>query len=764
MKKFINIILTLGLIAFTASCVKEYGPHEPGPLDEADCYGVYFPVQEATGSHTYDPTMPTEVDVVVARKSASNDIVVPVEIVNESGIFNVGEIHFADGQSETVLHIDFPQAGFGEEYAMSVVISDPKYASKYNSGAISFDFSVMRVEWKKFVGPSAKEGESGHIYQICWEEDYDTDLYYYDTSFPGIRYCRLENAWHGNVETVDYVFYWDTKSNRLFVPHQWIGYNLADGRSVYTGAACDFYNAYNSWGEVCPSTDYFTWAPAWIDKNGFFQPYYDGNGNFYLADWLYLCNADVPTGSGYQFGGASEKDADLFMAPGFVRTDYSLEVETDFSDEGVVPFYFTAGVDVSAVKYVVKEGELTATQASKVADAIADGSEECQTISEFEYNEDDNVNEAYLEIEFEETNFYTLVAVSFDETGAPKASASATCFAVAAGDDSYDVQIIAGLEDTPARFQDFDRTSSLGFYITGKEITDLKFDIFKASDVKKAGLDAVVADIRESDSVDEEVLASVNSVGGFASVFDGLDALTEYTLVVWATNGSKDKVVVSSLATDGLPNEVIASGAFTGGALLFKEDFVTPTTVEYNPNTEHFEIPNFLDFDAPLVFDLNSDDNTIDVLPSYSGIDYAAGAPINVYEASDVYLDLTKYGLPADAHSYLDEETGKYFFCLAYYVPAAGGGFGAAYETFEVGESAEEVAENAESVTSTVSTVGCKPGVASLIRKPKVTSVRYERDPMSASFSVKSVSAKVRNRNVEKNHSLIRINNTDVIF
>lgn len=764
MKKFINIILTLGLVAFTASCVKEYGPHEPGPLDEADCYGVYFPVQEAIGSHTYDPTMPTEVDVVVARKSASNDIVVPIEIVNESGIFNIGEIHFADGQAETVLHIDFPQAGFGEEYAMSVVISDPKYASKYNSGAISFDFSVMRVEWKKFVGSSFKEGETGHIYQICWEEDSDTDLYYYDTSFPGIRYCRLENAWHGNVETVDYVFYWDTKSNRLFVPHQWTGNNNSSGLPIYTGAACDFYNAYYAWGEVCPSADYFTWAPAWIDKNGFFQPYYDGNGNFYLADWLYSCNAaGVPTGSGYQFGGDSEKDADVFMAPGFVRTDYSLEVETDYSDAGVAPFYFTAGVDVSTVKYVVKEGELTATQVSKVVDAIADGSEECQTISEFEYNEDDNVNEAYLEIEFDETNFYTLVAVSFDETGEPKESASATCFAVAADDDSYDVQIVASLEDTPARFQDFDRKSSLGFYIVGKEITDLKFDIFKASDVKKAGLDAVVAEVRELDSVDEEVLATVNSVGGFASIFDELDALTEYTLVVWATNGSKDKVVVSSLTTEGLPNEVIASGAFTGGALLFEEDFTTPTTVEYNPNTEYYEIPNFLGFDAPLVFDLNSD-NTIDVIPSYTGLDYEVGAPIYVFEASEAYSKLTKYGLPADAHSYLDEETGNYVFCLAYYIPALEGGFGAAYETFEVGESAEEVAENAESVISTVSTVGCKPGVASLIKEPKVASFRYERDPMSASFSVKSISAKVRSRSIEKNHSLIRINNTDVIF
>lgn len=759
MKKFINIILTLGLIAFTASCVKEYGPHEPGEPDNANCYGVYFPVQEGTGAHTFDPTQPTEADIIVARQHANGAITVPVEIVDEKGVFNVEPITFADGQSETVLHITFPNAEIGVEYPLSVTITDPDYALKYDSGATSFDFSVFRVEWKTLSDPTTGEPAEVTFYEEWWDEVHVTRIKYYEVD--GIRTCIAytdnpdEGVW--GMKT-DFTFTWNTKTNKVDIPQNFMGWDYDDQGKPKPESDCsspvyvfDWYSYFVMRGQYSKDVDSFYAA------NGANYPrsYYDPQtGIFYLNCQFYIIGLGGWTGLEY--------DTEAWVS-GFVRTDYSLEVEPDFSDEGVVPFYFTAGVDVSAVKYVVKEGELTATQASKVADAIADGSEECQTISEFEYNEDDNVNEAYLEIEFEETNFYTLVAVSFDETGAPKESASATCFAVAAGDDSYDVQIIAGLEDTPARFQDFDRTSSLGFYIAGKEITDLKFDIFKASDVKKVGLDAVVADIRESDSVDEDVLASVNSVGGFASVFDELDALTEYTLVVWATNGSKDKVVVSSLATDGLPNEVIASGAFTGGALLFGEYFVTPTTVEYNPNTEHFEIPNFLDFDAPLVFDLNSDDNTIDVLPSYSGIDYAAGAPINVYEASDVYLDLTKYGLPADAHSYLDEETGKYFFCLAYYVPAVGG-FGAAYETFEVGEGAEEVAENAESVTSTVSTVGCKPGVASLIRKPKVTSVRYERDPMSASFSVKSVSAKVRNRNVEKNHSLIRINNTDVIF
>lgn len=741
MKKFINIILTLGLIAFTASCVKEYGPHEPGEPDNANCYGVYFPVQEGTGAHTFDPTQPTEADIIVARQHANGAITVPVEIVDENGVFNVEPITFADGQSETVLHITFPNAGIGVEYPLSVTITDPDYASKYNSGATSFDFSVFRVEWKTLSNPTTGEPAEVTFYEEWWDEVHVTRIKYYEVD--GIRTCIAytdnpdEGVW--GMKT-DFTFTWNTKTNKVDIPQNFMGWDYDDQGKPKPESDCsspvyvfDWYSYFVMRGQYSKDVDSFYAA------NGANYPrsYYDPQtGIFYLNCQFYIIGLGGWTGLEY--------DTEAWVS-GFVRTDYSLEVETDYSTEpGKAPVYFTTGVDTKEIKYIVVDGEITATQAEKYMASIADGTAEgVASVTEFEYNEEDNVNEAALELSFDETGFYSVVAVSFDEADGAQEGAFASLFVAGPDDPSYDVKVDAVLEEVPSRFG-YDKKSALGFYIAGKELTEVKYSIFASADVEKAGIDAVVEELRSGKAVSESVLGAINATGGYASAVKGLNALTKYTLVVWATNGSKAKVVTSEYMTEGLPNEVIASGAFTGGALLFGEDFVTSTTVEYNPNTEHFEIPNFLDFDAPLVFDLNSDDNTIDVLPSYSGIDYAAGAPINVYEASDVYSNLTKYGLPADAHSYFDEETGKYFFCLAYYVPAAGGGFGAAYETFEVGESAEEVAENAESVISTVSTVGCKPGVASLIRKPGVASYSYERTPKAASFTSKAISPRAK--------------------
>ena len=52
------------------SCQVEEQVYVPGEPELEGCYGVYFPTQEAAGSHTMDPSETPAVEFVVKRLTA----------------------------------------------------------------------------------------------------------------------------------------------------------------------------------------------------------------------------------------------------------------------------------------------------------------------------------------------------------------------------------------------------------------------------------------------------------------------------------------------------------------------------------------------------------------------------------------------------------------------------------------------------------------------------------------------------------------------
>ena len=151
---------------FTVGCVEEPIQYEKGEPDVDGCYGVYFPLQDATGAHTYDPSQDTEVVFTVARTNTEGAITVPVTYTeSHEGVFEVGEVAFDDGQSETTLTVTFPNSENGIEYKLSLAVVDPQYASKYADGNTHVDFSVMRVQWMDFLNPVTNEPAVVTFYQ-----------------------------------------------------------------------------------------------------------------------------------------------------------------------------------------------------------------------------------------------------------------------------------------------------------------------------------------------------------------------------------------------------------------------------------------------------------------------------------------------------------------------------------------------------------------------------------------------------------------------
>lgn len=577
--KFWKYILTLAVLTFGAvSCVEE-AAYVEGEPDLEGCYGVYFPAQEATGSHTFDPSMDRTISFTVARKDSKGEITVPVEVTaSAEGVFSVGELKFADGQSETTLTVDFPTAETGVTYKLSLGVTNPQYASKYIDGDSFIDFSVLIVSWEYFLNPKTGEKAKFTFNQGWWGEVHTGYVKYYDVN--GVRTCVTEtDPLTYDDGSVGYGF-WGTgaKEGEGEITFTWYT-NVFDtnGKQAvalpvtdvfenpsYGGAMVKAYDYYSYWTVLNPQA-----ALQGVDFPTFVQKYsgnypvsiYDGNGgfNFYIM-YYYMDGIGGWKIDGFDFE---------LLAEGFTRVDYSLELDEDFTVNGTHPVYFTAGPDVANIKYVASEGELNAVQIEGVVAGIVAGTaENVAEIKDFIVDEETGEKSAAAGVSFDKSGQYTVVAVAYDAEGNTQNTASVVINYVAADDDSFDVAVNVFTEPTPSRYAGEGHTAFNSFSFTiygGTELTDVKMNIFKTADVEKAGVDAVVASVRSVDSVTEDVLADINTTAGYTTLATGLSDGTSYTVVVWGTNGYQTVTATAEFATEKNPEvfKSLGMGTYT---------------------------------------------------------------------------------------------------------------------------------------------------------------------------------------------------------
>lgn len=556
---------------FTAACVNEVVPYEKGEGDVDGCYGVYFPVQDATGPHTYDPSQDTEIVFTVARTNSVGAITVPVTYSeSHEGIFEVGQVKFEDGQSETTLTVTFPESANGVEYKLSLGINDPLYASKYADGDTYVDFSVLRVEWKYFLNPVTNEPAVFTFNETWWDEVHTGKVKYYEVD--GVRTCVTETD---PVETEDGTAYgfWGTGAaeGEGEISFTWYTKNFSpDGKQLI---ALPPTPVFVNGGELVSAYDYYSFytvanpqaalaGMSFVDFaakywSSYPVSYYDGNGGIVFNIQYYL----KPSGSGWYGNGEGDT---VLLADGFVRTDYSLSVEADYTVEGVAPVTFEAGADVATIKYVVVEGEANVlVKNEQIAAIVAGTAENVLTLAAADMDLDEEANKLYatVDVTCPQTGKYTLIAVSFDAEAKEQKTASAVFDYVAADDDTYEVTLNVEVADTPARFAADKHTVYNSFMFTvygGNELTDVKIGLYETATVEKVGMDAVVADLRYEDekittSVLADTLSRINTTAGYTDIFTGLKDDTSYTIVVWGTNGMQTKVVTATYQTEANP-------------------------------------------------------------------------------------------------------------------------------------------------------------------------------------------------------------------
>ena len=730
MKKiFISLLFVLPLLF---SCQPQIDPYQPGEEEVAGCYGVYFPSQEATGSHTLDPTMAPEATFTAMRKNTKGAITVPLTVkTSADGVFNVGQLNFADGQSESTFTVTFPNSEIGTQYNLSVAIDDPQYASKYQDQPIAFDYSFMRVEWKEF----------GHatFYEGWWSEVHTANIKYYEVN--GVRTCVAEcdegNGIWGDSVNATIQFTWYTKNYNsdgyqlIAIPKQYFGFDYNDWGSkpeadaVYPVYLYDYYTYWIERGESLGT--FLEFAAKYGDLDGSYPvSYYDGNGGFMFNARYYIPG----------LGGFSPDPFELQgIVDGFNRADYSLDLSAGDMSEGIMPITFDFTTDLTEVKYAAFEGSLTPTQIENRAASINDGSVESTSI---EY-----AGTAYVTLPA--SGHYTLVAVGY-ANGAMKSTGSVEFNYVTLEDeDEYAVVIFGGTEKTSALYvkDNYTDENSFQFYLYGEDLTGVKLGVFKTADVEAAG--GPVSMVGKLKAVSADNLALINGKG-YTDIATGLDANTEYSLVVWSTNSYLTRVDEFTYTTAGLPLELVGTGTYTYAQFFQGDD--EGLELFYNPNIENqFELPNW-GGGVTLKFTWNRETNEVQVLPQPIG--YTYGSYGDVYVA-DICAVIDEEAEP----SYFDPEHGTFMFNVIYFVSAGTFGEGG-LETF-VFDGANEPEPDPDPEPGTDALLSgltlTHHNINVAIHQPTLAGIAVEREGKAVPVTVNSVEKKV---NTVSNRELVK--------
>lgn len=566
MKKISKYILAIASVSVLFSCSQKED-WTPGEEDNANTYGVFFPSQDVATDHVLDPEVdPTVLTLTAKRTNSKGDITVPFVVSGADTVFVVDDIKFVDGQDETTFDVNFPKAEIGTKYNLTVQVVDEEYISKYSSNATSIDLSIIRVKWLKF--------SEGTMHEGWWGEEEPAEMWFYEAG-ANLRYCYIKDCFEyetvaagGEYDPVNYYFWWNTKTNKIVVDGQYMGYTRSDGLQVWFGCNVGFLAMYYGDAATATGGKYSSWED-YVDAQGMTRAHYDGNGDFTLADQYFLVENGVANGRGFW-----DQDADVFHAKTdekgkvFVRVDYDLTIKPGFSQKGVLPVEFKVGADIDSIGFVGVAGELTAVQIAKIQEAIEKGTQEgyvtdtCLVVKTF--TED---------LSFEATGDYTLIVNGYD---ADKVVVSETVVLnyVAADDaEGKPVDITAGLQNADKYTkQGINPNTTLEYYVYGSDLKDVKVAIYSRVDVVSQGYDAIVEDLlyegEDEDgkpitySLPAEVVDTINTLG-YSGFIGKLLPGTEYYLFVAGSNGYEQKIVYANATTSGDPLPIYASYSYT---------------------------------------------------------------------------------------------------------------------------------------------------------------------------------------------------------
>ena len=533
--KLNKLILSL-MAAFSflaVSCQVEEQVYVPGEPDLEGCHGVYFPTKEAAGSHTMDPSETPAVEFVVKRLTEDGDITVPVVVkASEEGIFELSELKFADGQTESTIKVSFSKAQPGVTYTLSLEITDPEYALVYGQNPTYLNYSVIIEKYDLLGKATIREGLITGYQQNPTGIEWEVEVYTKETT-PGWYYFKdayisapFNQGWEQNkgwdmIPSGSYLTINAENPARVYMPFQNLGCNWSYGW-MYAGS-------------IAPEAGITGGTPTY--------------GTLVDGVISFPANSMAFAETEYDNGALSVSNTEgmfRICLPGAILVDYTVEIISGYTRQGQHPVQFTFGTDVHTIKYLAYEGALSSEELqAKVSEVLT--SENAQVITKDQADEEGNV---VVALSFEQTGKYTIVAVGFDKDAQPQTAVAEVINYVAA-DSPVPVVVNAGLilSDKYAP-EGYTSENSLEFYIYGSDITEAGFSLFRTSDWM-ADQSACLNAVMTTGLISSEAVDMING-GGLSDIYYNLNAGTEYTLVVYASNGFEQTVITADAKTAGV--------------------------------------------------------------------------------------------------------------------------------------------------------------------------------------------------------------------
>ena len=262
--------ILLGLAALAtlvglAACQKNNG--NGGTAASDDCF---FIGEQLAYNLTSNPT----IIVPVARLAQGAEKVVNVSATG-SNLFTVpSSVTIADGDriGEMELTYDPKSLTYNETYELDITISGFSSIFGYEKVHVIIEYPTSYFEYG-----------SGTIYEDWWGEQEDKTLFVREYA-DNVYQCYLPECWGhdsgAGYPVQDYVFFWNTKTNKLYIPFQYMGCDdwcIGDQGSI----ACKF-----------GGPDYKAGSAQWMDYidkvyagHAYPQPHYDPDKKaFYLSD------------------------------------------------------------------------------------------------------------------------------------------------------------------------------------------------------------------------------------------------------------------------------------------------------------------------------------------------------------------------------------------------------------------------------------------------------------------------------------------------
>lgn len=537
--KSIKSIIFLSAALCLAACAPEEkigigdNPKETG-VEDVIGEGVYFAaLTQEQKAMVLDPADETTVEFAVYRKTEDHILGVPLEIIataNEEpveGIFEVSDILFGVGQTETTVRVSFPNAEIGTTYNCTIQCTDPAYAGQYGDQPLGLTFSVIRERWVS-LGTGIWT-ESGEAYFNNFSEEVEI---LQNEMTPTLFRARMK--WLDEKGETYAVYSGDNDEYfefRVLTPGEtfrdvkitrddivafssfntgYINTNYP-GDPVYYLHPSSFTNlrSEDAWAE----SHVFQWQDNGLPAGVAFAPY------------CYLFGA----GGGWNF--TEVPNAITLSFPGAKLVDYSLEIEAlGVASKGQLPVAFYLGEDIVKCKYAAYEGveeDVNAKVKEIIADADAAFVEQSDTLG----------------LSFEKTGVYTLVAVGLDAEGVAQAAAS-TVVSYSAAEGEMPVVVSCGIGSAEKYApKGISTDNSVEFYIYGSDIDDVKVGAFSKADIV-SNQSGCINKLMNSVSLSDDALAEVNG-DGLVSVLTKLLPGTEYYLLVYASNGYEESLIMS---------------------------------------------------------------------------------------------------------------------------------------------------------------------------------------------------------------------------